>query len=102
MQVPPATFSRIPSRSPSGLRSGRRTKGRQFYPPTWWGRSSLLSELESPRTWRWLQSNSEIARELCIGERTVKAHLSSIMMKWESRDRVQVLIKASQMGIVTI
>lgn len=47
-------------------------------------------------------SNSEIARELCIGERTVKAHLSSIMMKWESRDRVQVLIKASQVGIVTI
>lgn len=47
-------------------------------------------------------SNSEIARELCIGERTVKAHLSSIMMKWESRDRVQVLIKATRMGIVTI
>lgn len=47
-------------------------------------------------------SNSEIARELCIGERTVKAHLSSVMMKWESRDRVQVLIKASRMGIVTI
>jgi len=47
-------------------------------------------------------SNSEIARELCIGERTVKAHLSSIMTKWESRDRVQVLIKASRMGIVTI
>ncbi|WP_082524353.1 response regulator transcription factor [Microbacterium sp. Root322] len=46
--------------------------------------------------------NSEIARELCIGERTVKAHLSSIMTKWESRDRVQVLIKASRMGIVTI
>ena len=47
-------------------------------------------------------SNSEIARELCIGERTVKAHLSSIMTKWESRDRVQVLIKASRMGTVTI
>lgn len=47
-------------------------------------------------------SNNEIARELRIGERTVKAHLSSIMLKWDLRDRVQVLIKACRVGIVTI
>jgi DNA-binding NarL/FixJ family response regulator len=42
------------------------------------------------------------ARELRIGERTVKAHLSNIMLKWDLRDRVQVLIKACRVGIVTI
>lgn len=47
-------------------------------------------------------SNSEIAHELQIAERTVKAHLSSVMTKWEARDRVQVLIRATRAGIIEL
>ena len=43
------------------------------------------------------ESNKEIARELHIAERTVKAHLSAIFEKLEVRDRLQlaILLKAA-------
>lgn len=46
------------------------------------------------------KSNSEIARALHISEGTVKAHLSNVMVKWNARDRVQVLIAAARFGLV--
>lgn len=46
-------------------------------------------------------SNAEIASALFLAEATVKSHLGKIMDKWQARDRVQVLIKASRAGLVT-
>ncbi|QLD11226.1 response regulator [Microbacterium oleivorans] len=47
------------------------------------------------------QSNGEIARSMHVSEGTVKAHLSNIMLKWNARDRVQVLITAARFGLVS-
>ncbi|MFT4214075.1 MAG: response regulator transcription factor [Microbacterium sp.] len=45
-------------------------------------------------------SNAEIAAEMFISEATVKSHLGRITAKWNVRDRVQVLIRATQFGLV--
>ncbi|MDA4892348.1 response regulator transcription factor [Microbacterium resistens] len=45
-------------------------------------------------------SNSEIAVAIHVSEGTVKAHLGSIMAKWQVRDRVQVLVTAARVGLV--
>lgn len=47
------------------------------------------------------KSNNEIAQALHLSEGTVKAHLSSVMLKWNARDRVQVLIQAARFGLIT-
>lgn len=47
-------------------------------------------------------NNLEIASELYLSEATVKAHVSHILAKFEARDRVQAIIKASQHGVVKI
>lgn len=47
-------------------------------------------------------SNAEIGVELEIAETTVKAHFGRIMEKWHTRDRVQVLIRATQAGLVNL
>ncbi len=36
-------------------------------------------------------SNAEIARHLCVSERTIESHVSSLLRKLEARDRVDVL-----------
>lgn len=46
-------------------------------------------------------SNAEIARALFVSETTAKSYLSSVMTKWGVRDRVQLLVRAAQRGIVT-
>ncbi len=48
------------------------------------------------------RSNPEIAEELFLSESTVKANLTKIMDKLEVRDRVQVIIRAAQLGLVTL
>lgn len=48
------------------------------------------------------KSNAEIAAELNLAETTVKANFGRIMTKWGVRDRVQVLIRATQLGVVTL
>ncbi len=47
-------------------------------------------------------SNSEIAGEMFVSEATVKSHLGRITTKWGVRDRIQVLIRAAQLRLVTI
>lgn len=47
-------------------------------------------------------SNAEIANELFVSEATVKSHMGRITTKWGVRDRIQVLIRAAQLRLVTI
>ncbi|MDI9892380.1 response regulator [Microbacterium sp. IEGM 1404] len=47
-------------------------------------------------------SNAEIARQQSVTEATVKSHLSNVMAKWNVRDRIQVLIRAVQAGLVSL
>lgn len=47
-------------------------------------------------------SNAEIAGTLFLAEATVKSHLSRVMEKWHVRDRVQVLVRAAEVGLVKI
>ena len=47
-------------------------------------------------------SNREIAETLVISEGTVKNHLSSILSKLSVRDRMQAVLKAKELGSITI
>lgn len=45
------------------------------------------------------RSNSEIARELYLGASTVKTHVSHVLAKTDSRDRVQAVVFAHRAGL---
>ncbi|KPI14752.1 two component transcriptional regulator, LuxR family [Actinobacteria bacterium OV450] len=47
------------------------------------------------------RSNSEIAQELFITVATTKSHVARLLTKLDARDRVQLVIKAYEMGLVT-
>ncbi|HVE98016.1 MAG TPA: response regulator transcription factor [Mycobacteriales bacterium] len=44
-------------------------------------------------------SNAEIAKVLVVGEKTVKTHISNVLMKLELRDRTQIAVAAYESGV---
>jgi two-component system, NarL family, response regulator LiaR len=46
------------------------------------------------------QSNKEIARNLSIGEKTVKTHVSSILAKLDVQSRTQAVLAAMRSGLI--
>ncbi len=47
-------------------------------------------------------ANKEIARELGIGEKTVKTHVSSVLLKLDVRSRTQAALYAAQIGLAPL
>jgi DNA-binding NarL/FixJ family response regulator len=47
-------------------------------------------------------SNKEIARDLGIGEKTVKTHVSNILSKLGVLSRTQAALYAIQIGLVSV
>lgn len=66
------------------------------------GQELTARELEVVRCLAEGMSNAEIGRALFLSEATVKSHLGHITAKWNVRDRVQVLLRAAQTGVVRI
>ena len=67
---------------------------------SWLDAASLTErETEVLRLLARARSNSEIARELFIGEATVKTHVSNVLQKLDARDRVHAAVLAHQHGI---
>jgi DNA-binding NarL/FixJ family response regulator len=46
-------------------------------------------------------TNAEIARDLFVGEATVKTHVARVLMKLHLRDRAQAVVFAYESGVVT-
>ncbi len=47
-------------------------------------------------------ANKEIARELHIGEKTVKTHVSNVLLKLNVRSRTQAALYAAQIGLTSL
>lgn len=69
----------------------------QYCPPEATAREQSILELLARG-----QSNAEIGQQLYLSEATVKANLARIMTKFDTQNRVQTLITAVRMGLVTL
>jgi NarL family two-component system response regulator LiaR len=78
------------------LEEMRRAPGRDGVDPLSRREVEVLSELARGR------SNKEIARELSIGEETVKTHVSNILSKLHLADRTQAAIYGLQKRLVRL
>jgi DNA-binding NarL/FixJ family response regulator len=58
-------------------------------------------ELEVMRLVARGRSNAEIADALFLGEATVKTHVGRVLAKLDLRDRVQIVVRAYESGLVT-
>ncbi|WP_346113839.1 response regulator transcription factor [Nonomuraea maheshkhaliensis] len=58
-------------------------------------------ELEVLRLLARGRTNAEIARELYVGEATVKTHVARVLMKLSLRDRAQAVVFAYETGVVS-
>ena len=45
-------------------------------------------------------TNAEIAKHLFLGETTIKSHVTSILAKLAARDRIQVVVRCYEAGLV--
>jgi DNA-binding NarL/FixJ family response regulator len=57
-------------------------------------------ELEVARAVARGLSNAEVAKELFLGETTVKSHVAKILAKLSLRDRVQIVVFAYESGLI--
>ena len=79
---------------------GRFAAGSAPIPRPWTPADSLTErEAEVLRLVAQARSNGEIARELFIGEATVKTHVSNLLQKLGARDRVHAAVLAHQHGL---
>jgi NarL family two-component system response regulator LiaR len=85
-----------PSVAAKVLEEMRRARGRDGIDPLSRREVEVLSELARGR------SNKEIARELSIGEETVKTHVSNILSKLHLADRTQAAIYGLQKRLVRL
>jgi NarL family two-component system response regulator LiaR len=85
-----------PSVAAKVLEEMRRARGRDGIDPLSRREVEVLSELARGR------SNKEIAKELSIGEETVKTHVSNILSKLHLADRTQAAIYGLQKRLVRL
>ena len=99
----PEVTRRVIERFAAASGAGRASADERSEPigPAAWPVAASLTEREREvlRMLAQALSNAEIARELYIGEATVKTHVSNVLQKLGARDRVHAAVLAHQHGL---